>query len=89
MTKRRQLSAEEKALVSKNIEFLEEELKFHQVMIEQLDLTIKNADVLVKKQIRDKKAERNHEEETIREHTNAINVLKDQVKNGVEEKNAK
>lgn len=88
MTKR-QLNDKEKKIVNKNLEFIEEEKQYHDALIEQLELTIKNSDVIFKKQLRDKKAELQKEQEFVKEHVNAISILKDQLKNGVEEKNNK
>jgi len=86
--KKRQLTQKEKEIVTKNLKYLSDELEYHKVISEQLELTIKNADILVKKQIRDKQAEKSNVDMTIKEHSNAIEILSDQLKSGVESKEA-
>lgn len=88
MTKR-QLTKEEKIIISKNIEFIKENLEYDEAIAKQVDVQIEIAPILYNHQIEEIKRKREGLKAEIEEMQNSLKILDDQLKNGVEVKETK
>jgi RNA polymerase-interacting CarD/CdnL/TRCF family regulator len=86
MTKRH-LNEKEKIMVRKNIDFLTKELKYLEAIKKQKTTAVEIAPEIYEKQLDELKASLHQIELQVDEHKNAIPILEDQIKHGVEEKN--
>ena len=84
----RQLTDVEKKFSEKNIQFLKDEIEFLTAEKKRDVVVLETAPAFYKKQIQGISKRIKEEENSIKELETAINTLENQIKNGVEEKNA-
>lgn len=84
MTKR-QLNNDEKRFAIKNLKIMKEELEYlERVELLKIQLILDTAELVVKKQLKEKELEKKKLVANIEELTNAIKILKTQLREGVE-----
>ena len=84
MTKR-QLNDDEKRFAIKNLKIMKEELEYlEKVDLPKIQLVLDTAELVVKKQLQEKEIEKKKIAANIEELTNAIKILKKQLREGVD-----
>lgn len=84
---KRQLTEKETEWNTKSLERLETDLEYiDKVSLPDVDLTLETAELVVRKQVQDKKKQRKELEQKRQEIEESVKELKDQLENGVEEK---
>ena len=90
MVKRRKLSNEEKKLINGSLVLLQEESEDAGYMVDYFNLMIdRGIDINIKRQLREYKNKRREAKNAVDTNNKAIEILKDQLKNGVEIKKLK
>ena len=81
----RELTDVEKRLINKNLVFIKEELEYKEdVELKKIQLTLDTAELVVKKQIKDKEKEKKVLLDEINLYKNSIEELERQLKEGVQ-----
>lgn len=83
---KRQLNKDEKRFTEKNLLIIETDLEYFTAMTRKSELNVEIAPVIYKKQLEMLKKESNQYKAQAEECSNAVKLLKDQLKNGVEMK---
>ena len=84
MSNKRKLDETEKRFAKQNLEILKTELEYiEKVELPRIQFTIDTADLVIKKQLADKTQEKAKLEHDINSIKKTIEILEDQIKNGV------
>ena len=84
---RRELSEKERELAEKNLVLLEDEIEYlEQVELPKVQLVLDSADIVLRRQVAQTEFKKNELESQLEEHKTSLDVLKDQIENGVVQK---
>lgn len=83
---KRQLSKEEKSFASSNINLLQEEISYLTAMVKRQEVNIETAPAIYARQLQELNRELKKNKELLNESTKTVEVLQDQIQNGVQTK---
>lgn len=86
MTNKRALTEQEKRISQANLERIKDEVDYTQASLRQTEVSIENAPIIYKHQFNDLQKKKKELTETIAELNKTVNILNDQIKNGVSKK---
>lgn len=84
LMEKRHLNDNEMTMVRRNIKLIEEDLEYQQALLKEKSVLIEIAPLKYKHQLENMKSEEKSLRDTVKEHENAVKILNDQLRNGVE-----